>query len=378
MDYVWKKKLKLGTALYLLARYTSLIIVAVDVPFLFANVSVQVRFVSILKSLEWHYLNVVSSNTTLEVQLLCHVRTCNSIGYFLEALSFLPIIGVQGNNGQSFQCWLVYNFLLCRPFASASLCYCRTQKTGFSRSWDSWGLHRYTIHGLFSCVSCWSLCDGHLYQPVVIVSGCNLSSSTFSTISKWAWSPLATGLIHWCRMKPCRRCIRCKTGQMFIDTLIDLLSSVISAQTFATILFDTVVVAVTIASTLGPWRLHQRSTWKTMSFAHLLVQQSKWCLPFHVNSDDRNSRSDEIRVFLHWSLASKNDWSPSDLSWQSLLLPRLLAWYCRFRFYNLLVLTRCTRLWEWVMSWALAPLPFNLRISQLCKTFLGICRTGES
>ena len=106
-------------------------------------------------------------------------------------------------------------------------------------------------------------------------------------------------------MKPCHWCIRCKTGQMFIDIRIDCPFLVNSAETFATILFDTVVVAVTIASTLGPWRLHQRSTWETMSLPHLLAQQCGWYLPFHVNSDDQNSRSDEIRVFLHWSLANK-------------------------------------------------------------------------
>ena len=76
---------------------------------------------------------------------------------------------------------------------------------------------------------------------------------------------------------------------------------------FVTILFDTVVVAVTLVYTLGTWRLHQRSTWKAMSLTHLLAQQSRSYLPFHVNCDDRDRRSDEIRVFLHLSLAKTND-----------------------------------------------------------------------
>ena len=40
------------------------------------------------------------------------------------------------------------------------------------------------------------------------------------------------------------------------------------------ILFDTVVVAVTLAGTLGTWRVHKRSAWKKLTLAHLLAEQS--------------------------------------------------------------------------------------------------------
>ena len=83
--------------------------------------------------------------------------------------------------------------------------------------------------------------------------------------------------------------------------------SVGSAQLFVIILFDTVVVAVTIASTLGTWRIHRRSTWKTMSLTHLLAQQSGWYLLFDANFDERNSRLDEIWVHLHLSLVNGKD-----------------------------------------------------------------------
>ena len=47
MEYVWKKKLKLGAALYLLTRYVTICITVLDVLLQLSNISVQVRFVSI-------------------------------------------------------------------------------------------------------------------------------------------------------------------------------------------------------------------------------------------------------------------------------------------------------------------------------------------
>ena len=178
-------------------------------------------------------------------------------------------------------------------------------------------------------------------------------------------------------MKPCQ-CIRGKTGQRFIDILSDLSISVIFAQSFVVILFDIIVVAVTLTSTLGTWRLYQRSTWETMSLTHLLAQQSEWYLPFHLNSDDRNCRSDENWVFIHLSLVNKYGWLWSDSSWQCLLLPQSSIWYCHFKFYGFLLLTRCTRLWEWVDFLPSEPQPFTVRLSRPSKGFLGLCITSES
>ena len=95
---MWKKKLKLGTVLYLLARYPALSIIVLFVVLQFLNVSLQVRFVSIPKSLKSHYVNIVSPNIILQVQILCHVRVCNSLYHFTDAIFLLAVIGMQGTN----------------------------------------------------------------------------------------------------------------------------------------------------------------------------------------------------------------------------------------------------------------------------------------
>ena len=40
------------------------------------------------------------------------------------------------------------------------------------------------------------------------------------------------------------------------------------------ILFDTIVVIVTLAGTLGTWRVYKRSTWNMLTLTHLLAEQS--------------------------------------------------------------------------------------------------------
>ena len=122
MEYVWKKTLKLGTALYVLGRYPALFITVLNVLLLFSNISIRVRFFSIPKPPEWHNLNIVSSNTIFQVQFWCHVRTCNSVAHFADTLALLPIIGVQGDNDLSCQCRPVDNLRLCRSLVGPSLC----------------------------------------------------------------------------------------------------------------------------------------------------------------------------------------------------------------------------------------------------------------
>ena len=39
-------------------------------------------------------------------------------------------------------------------------------------------------------------------------------------------------------------------------------------------LFDTIVVAVTLAGTLGTWRVYKRSAWNRLTLTHLLAEQS--------------------------------------------------------------------------------------------------------
>ncbi|KAF8574557.1 hypothetical protein K439DRAFT_1624236 [Ramaria rubella] len=63
--FIWHKKFRLGTILYLLARYPTLGVSTFD---LSANFSIQTH---------------------------THNRTCNSVLYFTQALDFLPLIGAQ-------------------------------------------------------------------------------------------------------------------------------------------------------------------------------------------------------------------------------------------------------------------------------------------
>ena len=59
-----------------------------------------------------------------------------------------------------------------------------------------------------------------------------------------------------------------------IMTLLTVFSSVSDVHTISIILFDTIVVAVTLAGTLGTWRVYKRSTWNRLTLTHLLAEQS--------------------------------------------------------------------------------------------------------
>ena len=57
-------------------------------------------------------------------------------------------------------------------------------------------------------------------------------------------------------------------------TSLTVFSSVSDVTTISNILFDTIVVFVTLAGTLGTWRVYKRSTWNGMTLTHLLAEQS--------------------------------------------------------------------------------------------------------
>ena len=48
------------------------------------------------KSLNWHYLNIVSPKPILQLQFLCHARVCNSLDHSMEVVFILAVIGLQG------------------------------------------------------------------------------------------------------------------------------------------------------------------------------------------------------------------------------------------------------------------------------------------
>jgi hypothetical protein len=78
--------------------------------------------------------------------------------------------------------------------------------------------------------------------------------------------------------------------------LTDSLLSVSDFTSIAAILFDTVVVVVTLVSTVGTWRIYKRSIWDKLSLTHLLAQQSKPSPPLHHISHLRTSLLGLLRL----------------------------------------------------------------------------------
>ena len=61
---------------------------------------------------------------------------------------------------------------------------------------------------------------------------------------------------------------------ILIMTLLTIFSSVHDVNAIPVILFDTIVVFVTLTGTLGTWRVYKHSTWNGLTLTHLLAEQS--------------------------------------------------------------------------------------------------------
>jgi hypothetical protein len=92
-----------------------------------------------------------------------------------------------------------------------------------------------------------------------------------------------------------------------------------------------IVVAVTLASTLGTWRVYKRSTWNRLSLTHFLAQQGKSHSPLQDNSHRQTSISALIRfgyfICVHHQRIQNRSLSLSDMCWLSVLLMRSCRWY---------------------------------------------------
>ena len=80
--------------------------------------------------------------------------------------------------------------------------------------------------------------------------------------------------------------------------LIDFPYSVEDISTLATILFDVIVVSVTLASVLEIWKLQEGSIWRSKSLVSLMIQQSKLCIAPEATDSDNSVRPYKIRVCL--------------------------------------------------------------------------------
>ena len=61
------------------------------------------------------------------------------------------------------------------------------------------------------------------------------------------------------------------------------------------IVVDTIVVALTLASTLGTWRVYKRSAWISLSLTKLLAASQRLSCKIFLHTDN-NDRSREIGV----------------------------------------------------------------------------------
>ena len=102
--------------------------------------------------------------------------------------------------------------------------------------------------------------------------------------------------------------------------------SVTSVSSIAVILFDAIVVVVTLAGTLGTWRVYKRSSWNTVSLTHLVAEQSMWLFLWQDNSHMQTSGLMRFGYFSH-TYTTNTNWSLSDLYWLLVLLTQSCHWY---------------------------------------------------
>ena len=117
--------------------------------------------------------------------------------------------------------------------------------------------------------------DRYPPQPIAVLNGCDINSSRSGTVAMWVES---AAIFHftWNSPKYLLNSSDVRRVELTFIFIIDLPCSVNDLISIATILFDTIVVSVTLASTLGSWRFYERSTWLGSSLVNLLIQQSKW------------------------------------------------------------------------------------------------------
>ena len=163
---------------------------------------------------------------------------------------------------------------------------------------------------------------------------------------------------------------------------IDLPISVRILNTVAVIMFDTTVVAVTLARTQGTWRLYKPSTWRSAPPTNLLTQQSKSHRLSRPFSDTRKpNRSQKV-----WVSSGQYLWPISlilisgrfvlTITLASLITIMVLS-LSPIRT-NCLVFIKDPRLWEWVRCWWRLYSLSNFKISLLYHRVFYLYKTGRS
>ena len=155
-----------------------------------------------------------------------------------------------------------------------------------------------------------------------------------------------------------------------------LFSPVDDVGTIAFILFDTIMVVVTLVGTLGTWRVYKRSAWKRLTLTCLLAEQSMCLFLLQDNSHNQSSGLMRFGYFSH-IYPVDTSWSLTDLCWLWVFLRQSCHWYVSTLIF-MLWLTKHTRFWEYITCWYLLHCTTNLNFSLPFMLLFHLFKTGES
>ena len=155
-----------------------------------------------------------------------------------------------------------------------------------------------------------------------------------------------------------------------------LSSPVDDVTSISVVLFDIIVVVVTLAGTLGTWRVYKQSTWNKLTLTHLLAEQSMCYFSVGAILTFRHQVSWDLGILFTYIQLIHN-WSLSDLCWLWVLLGQSCHRYVNTSIL-MAYLTKCTRFWEYVTCWYLLHCPANSKFSLPFILFYRLFKIGES
>lgn len=143
VEYIWKRKLRLGKILYLVARYSPVLLFVLDMPLQFMKLPVPVCYIfqsfcdAILRGI--YLVNVVS------VRFYSKARPHVVPGHVMLSFTFHMLRTSCFSLGPKVKTSLcrptLYRINAPRSSASKNIRYSRSQKTSFIFSYSSWPLH---------------------------------------------------------------------------------------------------------------------------------------------------------------------------------------------------------------------------------------------
>ena len=124
----------------------------------------------------------------------------------------------------------------------------------------------YQIWYVLKFISVTGVYDEHLSQAGAVLTSCVLTSAQLHIYLTWVQHT-----VKWTMLDDPSEV---NTWKWYSLSFRWPSSPVEDVSSIPIILFDTIVVFVTLAGTLGTWRVYKRSAWKMLTLAHLLAEQS--------------------------------------------------------------------------------------------------------